>query len=204
MNKGFTLIEFAFVIIIVGVLLTGIVRSVEMVESARSKRILAEASVMIDAQNSFFERTGRFAGDTNNDGIIGFATINRSPSLDGISNSENDADRAFNELKSLNLLADKDNSEIAIQSSREIIFYAGQRDSSGNQNLLVIRNISCSTALQLEINFDNNKPANLNSASTGIIRTINGNSLALNTSWSDSNLCPKGEDRRVNAVYIYR
>jgi len=76
MKKGFTLIELAIVMVIIGIILSSAIKATEIVKNARAKRILSQVTVLVDAQHQYYEKTGRYAGDLDNDGDIDYATLN--------------------------------------------------------------------------------------------------------------------------------
>ena len=70
-KKGFSLIEMSIVLIIIGLLTSGIVGGTSLIESARIRAVINEVK---DIQTSFFTFwgiNGRVLGDIDNDGIIG-------------------------------------------------------------------------------------------------------------------------------------
>jgi prepilin-type N-terminal cleavage/methylation domain-containing protein len=207
MKKGFTLIELAIVLVIIGILLGAGLKTADMIESAKSKKVITEVTVLADAQNQFYERTGRYAGDLNNDGLIGFSNINANPVLNGNAANENDPDASFNELKSLNLLSDEPNSIQSQISQGGPVFFAGKQltinGNKSNYNLIVLKNISCLTAYTMELYFDNTSPDSSDSAAEGSVRYVNNNSIIDNGAWTASNICPD-KDTATDLAYILR
>ncbi len=67
-NKGFTLIEMAIVLIIIGIIIGAIVKGKDIIKSGEQKKIY---SVFLNAWRTsylnFYDRTGKILGDTNND-----------------------------------------------------------------------------------------------------------------------------------------
>ena len=69
---GFTLVELAVVLVIIGLLLGAVLKGQEMIQSAQAKRVendIKQVEVWIQQHK---DRTGRLPGDCNQDGIIGY------------------------------------------------------------------------------------------------------------------------------------
>jgi len=62
-QKGFTLIEMSIVLVIIGLIIGGILKGQEIIESSRSKNVLAEVERIRAAGNTFFDRYKALPGD---------------------------------------------------------------------------------------------------------------------------------------------
>jgi prepilin-type N-terminal cleavage/methylation domain-containing protein len=71
-EKGFTLIEIAIVMVIIGILMGAILRGQEMIKNAKDKNFQTKIRFLATAQFTYLDRLGRYAGDTTAtpDGII--------------------------------------------------------------------------------------------------------------------------------------
>lgn len=71
-QEGFTLIEIAIVMVIIGILMGAILRGQEMIKNAKEKNFYAKMRFVASAQFTHLDRVGRYAGDTTTppDGII--------------------------------------------------------------------------------------------------------------------------------------
>ncbi len=71
-QKGFTLIELAIVLVIIGILMGAVLRGQELIKSAKEKRFFTRLQFIASVQFTYLERMGRYAGDTTTppDGII--------------------------------------------------------------------------------------------------------------------------------------
>ncbi|MBN2514954.1 MAG: prepilin-type N-terminal cleavage/methylation domain-containing protein [Deltaproteobacteria bacterium] len=68
-NKGFTLIEMAIVLIIIGIIIGAVVKGKDIIRGAEQKKIYTKFfSEWRIAYLNFYDRTGKILGDTNNDG----------------------------------------------------------------------------------------------------------------------------------------
>ena len=69
---GFTLVELAVVLVIIGLLLGAVLKGQEMIQNAQAKRVendIKQVEVWIQEHK---DRTGRLPGDCTHDGLIGF------------------------------------------------------------------------------------------------------------------------------------
>ncbi len=95
-RRGFTLIELAVVLVIIGILMGAVLRGQELIKSAKEKKFFTKLRYIASAQFTYLDRIGRYAGDTTNppDGII-----------------DNDT-TAWDELKQQQLVQDSDKRHI--------------------------------------------------------------------------------------------
>ncbi len=88
-NKGFTLVEMAIVLIIIGIILGAVVKGQDLIVNARSKKLISAANTWNILAYTYMDRMGHFPGDggTNvstgvavgtSDGIIGNAAAERA------------------------------------------------------------------------------------------------------------------------------
>ena len=72
-KKGFTLIEVAIVMVIIGILMGAILRGQELIKSAKEKNFHTKIRFLASTQFTYLDRLGQYAGDTTTpdpDGII--------------------------------------------------------------------------------------------------------------------------------------
>ncbi|BCS54719.1 type II secretion system protein [Geobacter sp. SVR] len=69
-NQGFTLIEMAIVLVIIGVIIGAVVKGQDLVENAKAKQFASKLQAWQIAINTFYDRKGRYPGDSDRDGII--------------------------------------------------------------------------------------------------------------------------------------
>ncbi len=74
-QKGFTLIELAIVLIIIGIILGAVIKGQDLIQNARAKKVVSKFREWEIAQWNFYDRKGRFAGDQNADGLIGDGNV---------------------------------------------------------------------------------------------------------------------------------
>jgi len=70
-GAGFTLIELAIVLVIIGIILGAILKGGDLIEGARHKRLASECRKWESLTWEFMDRKGYFPGDSGKDGTIG-------------------------------------------------------------------------------------------------------------------------------------
>lgn len=71
-KKGFTLVELAIVLVIIGIILAAVIKGQDLIRNARAKHIASKFKEWEIAQWNYYDRKGRFAGDGGNiNSIIG-------------------------------------------------------------------------------------------------------------------------------------
>lgn len=202
-EKGFTLVELAIVLVIIGVLIGGVIKGQGMIEGARGKKVVTDATVLINAQYRYYERMGRYAGDDNDDGVIDFTTLN----------STVPADAGFNDLKAVGILpTSSTNAQLSSTQRGGFMYFAGSTftDTAGNSvpvNMVVLRNVECAAAFALELNVDSDAPDSGTGASTGKIRRLSGNAFSGSSWTATGGDCVTGGkvvgSNTTNVVYIF-
>jgi len=80
-GAGFTLIELAIVLVIIGIIIGAILKGGDLIEGARHKRLASECRKWESLTWEFMDRKGYFPGDSGKDGTIG-GTIGEDPKDD--------------------------------------------------------------------------------------------------------------------------
>lgn len=71
-SKGFSLIEIAIVLVIIGIIIAAIVKGQDLLVNARTKQLVAAANTWKSAAYGYMDRNGTFPGDTGNkNGLVG-------------------------------------------------------------------------------------------------------------------------------------
>lgn len=82
-KRGFTLVELAVVMVIIGILLGAILKGQQMIDNARGKRVFNDLKGLEALLWTYYDRKGRFPGDCDGNGLMGFleakATAGGSP-----------------------------------------------------------------------------------------------------------------------------
>lgn len=70
-NKGFTLVELAIVLVIIGLILGAVLKGNSLIDNAKVKSLYkSNYQDIITAVYAYYDRYGRYPGDTNNNGTI--------------------------------------------------------------------------------------------------------------------------------------
>ncbi len=77
-NAGFTLIELAIVLVIIGIILGAIIKGQDLIQNARMKKLATQVRVWETALWTCYDRLGYFPGDTNQNGLIDSDPLNNS------------------------------------------------------------------------------------------------------------------------------
>jgi prepilin-type N-terminal cleavage/methylation domain-containing protein len=64
-QAGFTLIEIAIVMVIIGLLIGGVLKGQEMINNAKVKRVMKQADELRAAIMTFYDKYGQYPGDEN-------------------------------------------------------------------------------------------------------------------------------------------
>ncbi len=73
-RKGFTLIELAIVLVIIGIILGAVLKGQDLIRNARAKKLIAQTTKWEAFTWSFMDQKGKFPGDGCSNGIIGDQT----------------------------------------------------------------------------------------------------------------------------------
>jgi prepilin-type N-terminal cleavage/methylation domain-containing protein len=74
-ERGFTLIELAIVMVIIGILIGAVLKGQDLIQNARAKKFVNKARAWEVATWTFLDRKGRFPGDSDKDGKIGDGNV---------------------------------------------------------------------------------------------------------------------------------
>ncbi len=69
-EKGFTLIELAIVLVIIGIIIGMVLKGQDLIQNARMKKLVNDTRKWEVGLWTCLDRTGKLPGDTNNDGVI--------------------------------------------------------------------------------------------------------------------------------------
>lgn len=70
-RKGFSLIEMAIVLVIIGIIIGAIIKGQDLIANSNAKKAISAVSTWRNLTMTFLDRNGRFPGDENKNGIIG-------------------------------------------------------------------------------------------------------------------------------------
>jgi len=81
-NKGFTLVELAVVLVIIGIILGAVIKGQDLITNAQAKQAASAVSSWRNLTYAYLDRNGRYPGDASRNGIIG-DSITSIPSEQG-------------------------------------------------------------------------------------------------------------------------
>ncbi len=127
-EEGFTLIELAIVLVIIGLILGAVLKGQDLIQNARIKKFITDAGKKFEvAAWTIYDRTGRFPGDANKDGIIG----------DG---------NATADIQNANL-SNPPVTPVALGSYSFYVFYGNDANTTNPKNVIIIcRSSDCTQA----------------------------------------------------------
>jgi prepilin-type N-terminal cleavage/methylation domain-containing protein len=64
-NKGFTLVELAIVLVIIGILLGGVIKGQELIKNAKYKRLYSTYREVVAGVYAYYDKYGKYPGDDN-------------------------------------------------------------------------------------------------------------------------------------------
>jgi prepilin-type N-terminal cleavage/methylation domain-containing protein len=194
-NQGFTLIEMAIVLIIIGIIIGAVVKGKDLVRSAEQKRLYAKfVNTWEMAYNAYYDRTGWILGDDNTpnnatrDGRCSSAScanlvaqlkaVGLEVPTQGPSGSE--CDRQYTD-------------SLGTQHTLTIVFTNASDDQANNYNYIQIATIPNELGIAWDRMIDGE-----NSGDTGSFIYIPSTAAPVRTSWPSAQTAPvAGSEARL-------
>ena len=136
-EEGFTLVELAIVLVIIGIIIGAVMKGQDLIDNARAKKVITTANTWNMLTWAYMDRKGRFPGDnTNRDGLIG-----------NIAGEQTAATSAIGEMAATGAFTNPPANPIAI-GSYQFWIYIGYDSSGTNKNALVIcKTVGCAATV---------------------------------------------------------
>jgi len=83
-QKGFTLIELAIVLVIIGIIMGAVIKGQDLMTSAKAKKFTTTVNTWNMLTWTYMDRMGRFPGESNRDGFIGNVAAERTAAASAI------------------------------------------------------------------------------------------------------------------------
>ena len=209
-TRGFTLVELAIVLVIIGIILGAILKGTELINNAKVKRLQNDLRGLEAAIWTFYDRTGRMPGDCNGDGIIGYGiptgttgagrglSSNPDPTAEYCANNDTDEfnpNRAFADLRVQRVLSySQPNTSLAKHVFNDFFVIGNISNGTRNFNAIVIYGIPAWAAKMIDVSIDGSA-----NGATGRVRRYDVYSSGSWQDWpADSN-----NDQVVSLAYFF-
>lgn len=205
-QRGFTLIELAIVLVVIGLILGAVLKGQDLINNAKAKRALTDAQGLSAMAHLFMDRYGRLPGDCDSDGDVNYATLNSVPTAFAAAatpafcyppaTATANANQQWNELIQAQLQSSAAPRDLAKNSFGGAKYLANYLSGGVNYNVVVLTGIPCYAAKAVDSNIDGTLDAGL-----GSVRIVTGaNAVQLTTNaWT---ACTT-EQTVVNVAYFY-
>ncbi len=207
-QKGFTLLELAIVLVIIGIILGAILKGQELINNAKAKRLLNDMKGLATLQYTFYDRYGRFAGDCDNDGDVDYAALTATPATFTATTgafcynpsapaASAAPDSQWQELLQAQLVSFSNARDIAKHVFSGALYTAGPAIDTANYNVIVARQVPCFAAKVIDQAIDGSLDAG-----KGSIREIDTGAIRDGTTGDAWTNCTS-EQTLVDIVYIF-
>lgn len=186
-QKGFTLIELAIVLVVIGLILGAVLKGQDLINNAKAKRALTDAQGLSAMAHLFLDRYGRLPGDCDSDGDINYATLTSLPTAFSAtaapafcyppSTGAANANQQWNEFIQAQLQSSAAPRDLAKNSFGGAKYLASYTTGGVAYNVVVLTDIPCYAARAVDTNIDGTQDAGL-----GSVRIVTGaNAVTLTT-----------------------
>lgn len=167
-ERGFTLVELAIVLVIIGIILGAVLKGQEQINNAKVKRIQNDIKGFEAMLWTFYDRKNYFPGDCNQDGLIGYnapnnitgdtPSNNTDPTADycaSITTGENNVNRAFSDMRVANVAPYGQPNILLAKHAYNGYFHIGYATVGGtNYNAIFIYGIPAWMAKMIDVSID--------------------------------------------------
>jgi len=161
-NKGFTLIEMAVVLVIIGIILGAVIKGNDLIENAKVKGVIQAPTKWEVPIMTYYDKKGAFPGDAAKDGLIDtFAALKTALGNEGISYPADTISDVTFDIKGL-----------------ANVCGAGATTS---RNIMLMTNVPLATAKQLDTAIDGQEDA-----TKGRVRFCGAAGTTTAAAWTDA------------------
>jgi prepilin-type N-terminal cleavage/methylation domain-containing protein len=208
-KAGFTLVELAIVLVVIGIILGAVLKGQELINNAKVKKLQTQYVNGLDAfMAAYADRKGRFPGDCNRDGVIGYGlpaaipgaglySVTTDPTVDYCATAatgEGNINRVFSDLRQQDFLprsvANQQFGRFNLFGGTSAVAVGNLTVAAVNYNAIAIYNIPAYAAEMLDVSVDGTEDG-----TTGRIRQGIGAGTAV--AW------PTTKDTLVNITYYF-
>ncbi|MCX7857668.1 MAG: prepilin-type N-terminal cleavage/methylation domain-containing protein [Deltaproteobacteria bacterium] len=207
-EKGFTLVELAIVLVIIGIILGAILKGTELINNAKVKRLQNDLKGIEAAMWTYYDRQGRMPGDCDRNGIIGFGltvgtsgsglgyTTTATPTADYCATpatAETNANRAWSDMRVQRVLSyATPNTDLARHNFNDFFAIGSIISGANSYNAIVVYGIPAWAAKMIDTAIDG-------SADGTAGRVRNFSTSATGTTWPADTL----NDQIVSLIYYF-
>ena len=134
--QGFTLVELAIVLVIIGIIIGAVMKGQDLIDNARAKKVSTSINTWNMLTWAYMDRKGRFPGDSGRNGLIGDSAGEQTA-----------AASAIGEMAASGTFTNPPDNPIAI-GSYQFYVYIGYDSSGTTKNALVIcKTVNCAATV---------------------------------------------------------
>lgn len=143
-SKGFTLVELAVVLVIIGIIIGAVIKGQDLITNAQAKQISSAASSWRNLAFAYLDRNGRLPGDGSRNGIIGDA-LPAAPNP-----AETDADGTAT-AQIVNTMSYAPANPVTVGGMSFWMYFGHLTAAVGTRNAIVIcKDAACATAFSAD------------------------------------------------------
>ena len=137
-ERGFTLVELAIVLVIIGIIIGAVMKGQDLIDNARAKKVTTTINMWNILTWAYMDRKGRFPGDgTNRDGLIG-----------NIAGEQTAATSAIGQMAALGTFTNPPDNPITIGSYQFWVYIGYDSPGGTSKNVMVIcKTVTCAATV---------------------------------------------------------
>ena len=164
-NKGFTLVEMAIVLVIIGIILGAVIKGQDLIAGAKEKKFKSEVDQLATAYYTYYDKYSRIPGDDNNAEARWTTTAGaKDGNNDGLIKAADEiaaATGALDHLRRAGFIGDQPPGGTSFNSTAmpgvTMDFSSNSKtipDWGSNTNLIVISGMTAEDMLNFDIKYD--------------------------------------------------